>query len=353
MSASDSARLVSETGDDLFDRIGRFLADHRLSPDPAHYGFAHQILTDPDGAIARAVERLSDGGIRLTRRDIEELGGAVVTGSPPLDVPVAHDRGATDALSADADRLVIETRAQVEGFATIVRAMHDDTRGFGRDLEESAAAIHRRPEGSAIQGIDEIARITGAMIGRIHDAEARLARATDETDVLREKLAEAHLAARRDPLTSLPNRRAFDEAFAARDLSRGIWCLAVCDIDRFKRINDEHGHAVGDRVLSVVGQTITEACGDHLVVRHGGEEFAVLLGGLSLDDAAGLVEAARAAVGAKRFRNRDTDRALGAVSMSVGITTVRAGEPGTDALDRADRLLYAAKTAGRNRVEAG
>ncbi|HVF92712.1 MAG TPA: GGDEF domain-containing protein [Sphingomonas sp.] len=345
MNASSTARTAGDAQDDLFDRIGRFLADHRLSPDPAHYSFAHQILTEPDGAIARAVDRLSDGGIRLTRRDIEQLGGTVVVG-PGHAAPTDPQQQGSD----DADRLVVQTQAQVEGFATLVRAMHDETADFGRDLEQSAAAIHQRP---GIEGIDEIARITGAMIGRIHDAEARLARATDETDVLREKLAEAHLAARRDPLTGLPNRRAFDEAFAGRDPTLGTWCLAVCDIDRFKRVNDEHGHTVGDRVLSVVGQTIATACAEHLVVRHGGEEFAVLIGGLPLDDAAALVDRARAEVSAKRFRNRETDRALGAVSMSVGITPIRAGESGGQAFDRADRLLYAAKTAGRNQVRAG
>ena len=348
MNASGMARLATDPRDDLYDRIGRFLADHRLSPEPAHYSFAHRILTEPDGPLARAVERLSDGGIRLSRRDIETLGGTIAEPSPAIE-RASTDHAGDAAIADGADRLVTETQAQVEGFATIVRAMHDETRGFGRDLEESAAAIHRRP---GIEGIDEIARITGAMIGRIHDAETRLARATDETDALREKLAEAHLAARRDPLTALPNRRAFDEAFATRDPALRTWCLAVCDIDRFKRINDEHGHSVGDRVLSVVGHTIAEACGGHLVVRHGGEEFAVLIGGLTLADATALVDVARAVVAAKRFRNRDTDRSLGAVSISVGITVVRARDSGEAAFDRADRLLYAAKAAGRNQVRA-
>ncbi len=352
MNASGLARHGDNEVDDLYDRIGRFLADHRLSPDPAHYSFAYQILTEPNGTIAQAVDRLSDGRVRLTARDIEKL-GVGATGEAPASEPgvvALRQDDIAEAMADGADRLVAQTQAQVEGFAMMVRAMHDETRGFGRDLEQSAAAIVRQPD---IEGIDEIARVTGAMIARIHDAEKRLARATDETDDLREKLAEAHLAARRDPLTALPNRRAFDEAFAGRDTSRGVWCLAVCDIDRFKRVNDEHGHAVGDRVLSVVGHTIAEACGEHLVVRHGGEEFAVLIGPTTLAKAAALIELARTAVAAKRFRNRDTDRSLGAVTMSVGITTIRDGETGEQAFVRADQLLYAAKTAGRNQVVAG
>jgi diguanylate cyclase len=348
MNATGLAWLV-ESGDDLFDQIGRFLADHGLGPDPAHYSFAHQILTDPEGPVAQAVGRLSDGGVRLSQEAIEQLGGTVVGGTPVR--PRLAATGEAGAAAADgADRLVAETQAQVEGFASMMREMHDETRGFGRDLQQSAAAIRQRPD---IAGIDEIARITGAMIARIHAAEIRLARATDETEVLREKLAEAQIAARRDPLTLLPNRRAFDEAFVGRDPLAGPWCLAVCDIDRFKRINDDHGHTVGDRVLRVVGRTITEACDGHLVVRHGGEEFAVLVAGLDLTRATTLVDAARETVASKRFRNRDTDRVLGQVSMSVGITMVGTGETGEEALDRADRLLYAAKAAGRNQVCAG
>ena len=114
MNASGTARQGMAAQDDLFDRIGRFLADHRLSPDPAHYSFAHQILTDPDGPIARAVDRLSDGGVRLTRRDIEQLGGIVVAGPPEIraERPPSRDE--------EADRLVSETQAQVEGFATLL-----------------------------------------------------------------------------------------------------------------------------------------------------------------------------------------------------------------------------------------
>lgn len=349
MSGQGLAWLV-ESGDDLFDQIGCFLADHGLSPEPAHYSFAHMILTDPDGPVALAVGKLSDGGVRLTRENIEQLGGVVVGGSPPVRPRLAAIGNAGAAAADGADRLVAKTQAQVEGFASMVREIHDETRGFGRDLQQSAAAIRQRTD---IAGLDEIARITGAMIARIHDAETRLARATDETETLREKLVEAQIAARRDPLTLLPNRRAFDEAFAGRDPDAGPWCLAVCDIDRFKRINDDHGHTVGDRVLRVVGRTITEECSGHLVVRHGGEEFAVLVGGLDLGCATELAERARATVAAKRFRNRDTDRTLGQVSMSVGVTMLRDDETGEEALDRADRLLYVAKAAGRNQVCAG
>ena len=257
------ARAQRDTTDTLFDRIGLFLADQRLSADPEHYRFAHAVLSDPDSPIARAVARLVDDGVRLSRSDIEQLGGRVVSGDP-----VSTARAVVDAQA--------EAREQVETFAEIVRTMRDAARDFGRDLAAGAAEIGRLPR---IEGLDEIARVAGTMIGRVHDAEARLEQATREADSLREKLAEAEEDARSDMLTGLANRRAFMEAFAARSRADEPWCLALCDVDRFKRINDEYGHPVGDRVLSAVARTLAETCDGHLVARHGGEEFGVLLEG--------------------------------------------------------------------------
>lgn len=341
-----------EEDGDLFAQIVGFLANHGLSPEPAHYSFAFDVVTNPTGVIARAVDRLTDGGVRLSRSDIESLGGTVVVAgrhSPPTDD--AGHYGKDYGIADEAVQLVAETRAQVDDFADMMRAMQDETRVFGHDLARSAAAIERAaPVSQTAAGLDEIARITGSMLTRIREAEVRLAHATDEADALRTKLAEANDSARRDVLTGLPNRRAFDEAFAIRRDADGPFCLAMCDIDRFKRINDAHGHQVGDRVLSAVGRTLADECNGHLVVRHGGEEFAILLHGIALADAATHLDGVRAVIAGKRFRLREGDRPLGQVTLSIGVTAVQTGESVALAFDRADRLLYTAKTEGRDRV---
>ena len=323
----------------LYATIGAFLDAHGLSPDPAHYSFAHAALTDPQ--IAHAVARLTDDGVRLGRREIERLGGTV---KPRGDAPAAtppEERRAAD--------LVAQTQAHVDDVADLMRDLSAETKGFGRDLAESAAALKRQP---AIEGLDEIARITGAMTARVRDAEVRLATATAETDALRVQLCQAQEAARRDPLTGLPNRLAFEEAFAGADPRRDTICLAVADIDHFKQLNDRFGHGVGDRVLSAIATGLVESCAGQLVARHGGEEFAVLTRGLALVDAAALLDAARATLADRRFRDRETGEALGRITLSTGLVAVRPGEPIDAAFDRADQLLYAAKAAGRDRTLA-
>jgi diguanylate cyclase len=292
------------------------------------------VLSNPDGPLAAAVRTLTDGGIRLTRKDIVALGGDVATPEPEVQARAA------------ADALVAQTQMQVEGFHDLVRSVRAETSGFGRDIAASASAIH---QADALVGA-EIARLAGAMIERVRATEDRLDAATREAAELREKLDEARDKARRDPLTGLPNRRAFEESFAANLAAGKTQCVAVCDIDKFKLVNDSFGHAVGDRVLKAIAEIIEAECAGQMVARYGGEEFAVLFASISIDDARICLEAARQTVANKRYRLRETDAPLGAVTFSAGLTSAAPGEALESAFVRADGLLYRAKNEGRNRI---
>jgi diguanylate cyclase len=328
---SDSSRR-------LYDRIGEFLVDQRLDADPANYAFAYHLLANPDGPLARAVHALTDGGVRLTQRDIETLGCEVQ--------PSAAVKGAKEK----ADGLVARTQMQVEGFQDMVTAMRAETEGFGRDLAASAEAISRSTDAGGAPMIDEVTRITAAMLDRVRSAEARLESATREASDLRRELEEARDNARRDPLTDLPNRRALEEAYSAQSASGAPICVAVCDVDHFKSVNDRFGHAVGDRVLKAIAEALSQTCSGHLVARYGGEEFAVLFTGVDLDTARDILDTARLKVATKRYRLRESDAPLGEITFSAGISAAIPGDGLSTVFHRADRLLYAAKTAGRNRL---
>lgn len=321
----------------LFERIGDFMMAQRLEPDPANYAFAHGILGDPDGPLARAVAQLTDGGVRLSLRDIETLGAEVSTAGP--------------AKTAQVDGLVARTQMQVEGFADVVQGLRAETSGFGRDLAAGADAIRRSRELTGTHAaVDEVARITAAMVGRVRSAESALESATREAAELRAKLEEARDNARRDPLTELPNRRAFEEAFAARAAAGSALWLAVCDVDHFKTVNDRFGHAVGDRVLKAIGAALVAACHGHLVARYGGEEFVVLFSDVDAGAARATLEAARTAVEDKRYKLRETDQPLGAVTISAGLARGERDDTAKSLFQRADALLYRAKSEGRNCV---
>jgi diguanylate cyclase len=319
----------------LYAQIGEFLEAQRLEPDPANYAFAHAILNNPNGPLAKAVAALTDGGVRLTIKDIEDLGVEVSTTGP-------GDRAKTEGL-------VAQTQMQVEGFHDVVAGLHAETQDFGRDLAAGADAI-RAAVPSGVAALEDVVRITATMVTRVQSAEAQLEHATREAAELRAKLEEARDNARRDPLTELPNRRAFEERYA-EDVATGapVW-MAVCDVDHFKSVNDRFGHAVGDRVLKAIGAALTEACAGHFVARYGGEEFVVLLRGLDGSAARAMLETARVTVENKRYKLRESDQPLGAVTISSGLTLARAGEGVRTVFGRSDALLYRAKSDGRNCV---
>ncbi|MDB5678796.1 GGDEF domain-containing protein [Sphingomonas bacterium] len=336
--------------DRLYGAIGAFLADHRLSVDPVNYTFAHRLLSQPKGPLAAAVARVTDGGVRLTSRDIEDMGfQAGAAGATVARDDADDDDKPTESPNAMMQALVARTQMQVEDFADTVATMRAETQVFGRDLLAGADAIR---SASGATG-EDITRMATTMLDRVQAAEERLATATVEAEALRVELEAARDDARRDPLTGLANRRALEDAFAAASEENVPICIALCDIDRFKSVNDRFGHAVGDRVLKAIAEALREACGEHLVARYGGEEFAILFTGVTVDAAVATLDGARGAVAAKRYRLRETDAPLGAVTFSGGVSVHEAGEVMGSVMGRADRLLYAAKHAGRNQIKAG
>jgi diguanylate cyclase (GGDEF)-like protein len=167
--------------------------------------------------------------------------------------------------------------------------------------------------------------------------------------------AELRAMARIDPLTGLLNRRSMDIALEehferARSL-RQPTSLLMCDLDRFKRLNDEYGHAAGDRVLKRTAERIAAAVRESdLVFRYGGEEIAVLLEDCAPETALRIAEKIRESV--KAPGRRAADQTLPTVTISVGAaTSTGAQTPPGKLLAAADNCLYQAKEGGRDRVE--
>ncbi|MFN3506058.1 MAG: GGDEF domain-containing protein [Allorhizobium sp.] len=161
-------------------------------------------------------------------------------------------------------------------------------------------------------------------------------------------------AAERDPLTGLLNRRGFEIAMTGpggSGLREGT--VLVCDIDHFKQINDTLGHATGDAVIAAIADLLRQVTdGEAVTARFGGEEFVVFLRAATASEARATGERIRQTVGEKDWRFFGITRP---VTVSIGIDRIRPGEQEPyPAIARADRALYAAKAAGRNRVlEAG
>jgi diguanylate cyclase len=317
----------------LYKAIGDFLAAHGLWPTPDNYALIHALLVNEASPAAAAVKAATADGLRLSQRDADriksEIGIEVSAPPPPGNLDTA---------------LLAAASQQVEEFVAIVETQRADAQSYGADLQAGADRLEAG-EGS----IGVLIEVTRAMAERTKTVERQLTAARDETEALREKLAEAGEEARCDPLTRLPNRRAFEEKLKAFEAAGAAVSLAICDIDHFKRINDKYGHPVGDRVIRVVADTLRDNCAGNMVARIGGEEFVVLFEGVAPAEGARILDEARESLGARHFKVRETDAPIGKVTFSAGVACARrkADQP---AIARADALLYEAKNGGRNQV---
>ncbi|HVS14337.1 MAG TPA: GGDEF domain-containing protein [Thermoanaerobaculia bacterium] len=157
-----------------------------------------------------------------------------------------------------------------------------------------------------------------------------------------------------DGLTQVHNRRYFDD-FLEREVARcsrsgGDLALVLFDIDDFKGINDSLGHLFGDRMLRTVAALVEERVRrEQLFARYGGDEFALILPDVDLDDALAFAERVRELV--ERTPVEDRER-TGQATLSLGVATLAQGMEVEDLVKAADQALYAAKEAGRNRAVA-
>lgn len=189
----------------------------------------------------------------------------------------------------------------------------------------------------------------------ITEDELAFRRADAVTLELIDQVEKLRMRAFVDPLTGVWNRGAIFDLLS-REIERARRneeCLSVTmlDLDRFKSVNDNYGHAVGDDVLKEVCRRIKVAIRAYDGLgRYGGEEFLVIFPGTDQEMAKKQAERVREAVRAKPFSLGSDEKTI---TVSLGVATLRSEESQEELLERADRALYRAKENGRDRVEAG
>jgi diguanylate cyclase (GGDEF)-like protein len=194
---------------------------------------------------------------------------------------------------------------------------------------------------------------------------ATLMLATAQLILILGLVEDSYRLAYHDELTGLPGRRALNEAL--RSLN-GDYAIAMIDVDRFKRFNDRYGHETGDQALRMVAECLRGVGGGGRAFRYGGEEFTVLFATGTVPHAREVVDRLRKTIAARKFglrapkrprkkphkppKRKTTARQV-TVTVSAGVAGPNARRPkAEDVLRAADRALYRAKNAGRNRVKA-
>jgi diguanylate cyclase len=294
-----------------------------------------------------AVRRMLAGPL-----DERSLGGAADSLKEAI-----HQQGRLKGSLAEARSAV---KTMLMRFIDRLGAAAASTDDYHRKIERHAQQIGRAAD------IGELERILEALLSDTRSSQQETLRSRDEMVSLRQQVVDAEARireleqqleqmgelVREDQLTGALNRRGLDEAWSresARAARRGTpLCVALIDLDDFKRLNDSHGHAAGDAALAhlvrVARRTLRTM---DVVCRFGGEEFAVLLPDTPPGHALQAIERLRQELARRVLVHAEHVLEL---RFSAGVTQCRDGENLAAAMERADAALYQAKHEGKNRV---
>ncbi len=348
VAAGDAADLPDHSGLGhpslgWFDEIRGLLNRTGLPAEPEIYELFWLHVSEADAALSRDLERLlAEGDHGIDRvKTLRRAHFGEIAASELLALVEAAQTGA-EALADRLDRGLADVKTYDDAVA-----------------EEDAALSVAKSAHELAELVQRLRRANATVMAANRRLEADIRTASLETGKLLDRLDSAERTARTDPLTGLMNRRGLTEALKkaqATALESGQpLSTALVDIDHFKRVNDQWGHAIGDEVLRCVATHLASharrTAGDKAFAgRHGGEEFVVALPGMALGEAAAAIDNARAILARQVLRRSDDGASLGHISFSAGVAMLRPDDSSDSLIDRADAALYTAKRTGRDRV---
>jgi diguanylate cyclase len=315
---------------------------HHCAPQPHAFEVWYTYAAGSDDALRARVDQVLINGDAVDPDTIEQI---------------YEDHFLQRRLSGGISRIGDELDAGLQEAIGAIRAGMGSNRAYLASLEKA-----RRQFARAVRSHDAkrlMAELLETSRGHAEHTEmvgAELSRAREQVAELQRELHKLRDRAYLDHLTQIANRRHMDEVLEREiRLARGSGeplSFALADIDRFKDLNDRYGHAVGDAVLKHFAMLMRDNLkGQDTPARYGGEEFAIIFPRTSAFGASQAAENIRRLLQATDFILSRDRRSIGRVTVSFGVTQLLGADSQSDLINRADKLLYRAKSLGRDRVE--
>ena len=317
-----------------------YIGRHGLSADPLNYCIWYEYASGKNGDLNAAIDSYLAGEQVISAEIAQQLFNQYIADSQVK---------LTEVIREELKKL----------FTEIIEAIKTTNHHFSQTEDNLETINDALLTNLSEADVDNIVERIKHEIKRLESTstslQEQLQQATHEIEQLKIKMAHYRDEAFKDPLTRIDNRRSFEnkleEAINESRSADTPLCLIIADIDYFKRINDAHGHLVGDNVLRVVASTIKESIkGKDLVARIGGEEFAILLPDTPFNGAMKLANNIRLAFERMDFKKKNNGEILGKITLSFGVAIFTHAENGKTFVGRADEALYHSKKSGRNRV---
>ncbi len=337
MHHTDSLGQAKEFGHEAI----RLMEQHGVAPHPDNFTIWYDYASGSRPEVTKALDALIAEGAEFNAELCRELLTQYYDDEPdPLVVGDACDRLA-DLVGKISEQIGVGA----DSHHAYCDRLSDITRGIGST----------DGGGTLPNLVVDLLSETRSMLAKNRAMADELGKTSAQVDNLRRNLDEAREEALTDALTGIGNRKHFDlalksAAVAAVDDEEPL-SLIMCDIDHFKKFNDTYGHRIGDQVIKVTARVLRENIkGRDVAVRYGGEEFAVILPHTALRDAVIVADQIRRTLASRALMNKRTGESYGRITMSLGVSELRPGEPLEQLVKRADEALYQAKREGRNRV---
>lgn len=260
-------------------------------------------------------------------------------------------------------KTIVETGATFQKeLAKIVTALKETGENTSNHTKTLSEQVEKLADFEGVNELKDIIKVVMADTNKIKEQssklETKLEQSTYKIKNLQNNLENSRIESRTDALTNIGNRKYFEEQMKENILNlhnKGDdFCLILCDIDYFKKFNDNYGHQVGDQVLKVVAAIIKKELGTlGACARFGGEEFAVMMPKTKLKEAIRLAETIRKVISERTIKNKNTGDNFGRIAMSFGVAgTGHERCTVEEIIQKADSALYLAKSNGRNMVQS-
>ena len=342
MSTTSPAGSEGDSAGNAFSIIREVLAyvsNFKTPPTPEVYEVWYRFVEGGNKAIREQLSHAIHEAKFVSEKQLLDLRRQFLSSSESAEVNQSISQSLT--LEVEGLRKIMATQKGANSiYSNVISNSNDLLQDTGTTLEQTRTCI----EALLIQN--------HRMMDQIAATDAKLQDSIAQVEGIKKTLEDLQSAILIDPLTGVGNRRAFDSKIQDSILSKdkdAPQYLFLLDLDDFKIINDTHGHSTGDDVLRFIGATLKRLTGEAMVTRYGGDEFAVFVS-VAPEKAKHLAEEICQHFFESDLTIRNSDLPLGKLTVSVGAAVLRADDDAECWFGRADKLLYNAKSAGRNRA---
>ena len=327
----------SRTAAPPFDRIKK----HGTPPDPVTYALWYAYVSHTPAVVRLEVDKLLATGRALDSYELNEIYDAHLSPKEEDDTNETIGREIENSIKR-VSQLLEAGIAENTNFKSTLDDLQETPSTSGGEQDFKTLLSHLISESQKMSEVSS--RLTQG-----------LRESQEHVHQLNQELEQAKRQSLLDPLTSVANRRAFEERLnwqvkEAQD-TRATFCLVLADLDDFKGVNDNLGHQAGDEVLRVFASTLFEHTkGTDLVARYGGDEFALILPNIEVTAAYNLMVSIKHKFEQMRVTNAQFRGARAQATASFGIAAFKPMRSAEALVAAADTALNRAKTLGRNRV---